>query len=958
MSFRAKIFGLSLLGIVVTAAIIIAVLVVQKSRSQQEITAQLDQLSRQESAKIAKDVYLMLRVYHEKLQRELRNDLSVARHRARRAGGVSFAKEKRSWDIVNQFTAEHRRVELPTMKVATAPLVPHSDDAGAFPVVDDVYSLVRGTCTIFQRINGAGDMLRVCTNVRQADGTRAIGTYIPAINTDGKRNSVVSAVLRGETFVGRAYVVNDWYLTAYEPIRDAQSRITGMLYVGVIQEDVPDLRKGIGGIVVGKTGYINILGGSGDQKGRFIMSYRGERNGQYGWDDKDADGKDFCKSMIQKALSTANGECAYESYRWRNPGEKAARRKTAAVSYFEPWDWMIVAGAYEDDYRDAVDEAARSFDRLLVGTVLASILAAISCCFVAHVVARKIADRQALTVRRLEGVNRLQEELLLPGPLAEKFKKITDAAVSVLELDFCRIWSVLPGDLCDSGCIHASSTDENHLCRRRDRCLHLMASSGRYTGTDGFRRRVPLGHYKVGMIATGEERKMVSNSVTNDPRIINHEWARSLGLVSFAGYRLHDVRGDTTGVLAMFAKHPLSEEDDAFLSHLAETTSKVIVDHAAEEELRQAHKLEGVGQLAGGVAHEFNNLLQVIDGYAYSGMLGLDPEEERYDDLTQIRKAAETARALTSQLLGFSRRRAIQPKSNDANLVVRDLVKLIRPTIGAHITLELALGDGVGTVYVDSGELQQALLNLCINARDAMPAGGTLLLRTDTTVLTEPCWDAQFDIKPGRYVVFSVSDTGCGISRDIQQHIFEPFFTTKDVGKGTGLGLALVYGVVRQHKGAIHVYSEVGIGTTFKLFLPASEGEADEDHVEEAGLAQNVSETILVAEDDPAIRNFSVRILERAGYTVLTAADGEEAWRMFEEHCRTIDLVLLDAVIPKLMGHEVRRRINEISSARRSSTAPVTTRRSLVRVASYERTCHIFKSPSLPVRYCPQCVKP
>jgi signal transduction histidine kinase/CheY-like chemotaxis protein len=520
---------------------------------------------------------------------------------------------------------------------------------------------------------------------------------------------------------------------------------------------------------------------------------------------------------------------------------------------------------------------------------------------------------QVRSLRRLEGVNRLQEELILPGPLEEKFKKTTEAAVDLLDLDFCRIWSVLPGDLCDSGCIHATTTDEEHLCRRRDRCLHLMASSGRYSHTDGDHRRIPLGLYKIGAIATGEEKKTVSNNATTDPRVHNHEWARSLGMVSFAGYKLHDARGKTTGVLAMFAKHPISEEDDAFLSHLAETTSKVIMDHHAHEELRQSQKLEGVGQLAGGVAHEFNNLLQVIDGYTCAGMEGLGPEEERYTDLDQVRKAAERATALTRQLLGFSRRRAIEPRNTDANLVVCDLVKLIRPTIGEHISLELALGDDVGTVYADAGELQQALLNLCLNARDAMPSGGTLLLKTEKAVVTEPLWDSHFDIKPGRYVVFSVSDTGCGIPRDLQQRIFEPFFTTKEVGKGTGLGLALVYGVVRQHKGAIHLYSEVGMGTTFKLYLPPGDGKAEEDHVEEASSELHGNETILVAEDDPMVRNLSVRTLERAGYTVLAASDGEEALRIFEEHRSAISLVMLDAIMPKLTGHEVHRRIKETS---------------------------------------------
>ena len=525
---------------------------------------------------------------------------------------------------------------------------------------------------------------------------------------------------------------------------------------------------------------------------------------------------------------------------------------------------------------------------------------------------RKLADeRRSHSLARLEAVNRLEEELILPSPIEDKFKKITEAAVRLLDLDFCRIWTVMPGDLCDSGCSHAHAAEPAHQCRRHCSCLHLMASSGRYTNTDGTHRRVPLGAYKIGRIAAGTVRKMICENVATDPNISDHEWARRLGMVSFAGYRLHDARGNVIGVLGMFAKRAFSEEDDVFLSNLAETTSKVIIDYHAAEELRQAQKLEGVGQLAGGIAHEFNNLLQAIGGYTSYAMQGLSPTEERYNDLEQVLKASERATVLTRQLLGFSRRRAIQPKSTDANALVHDLVRLAKPAVGAHISLELALRDDVGTVYADPGELQQALLNLCINARDAMPSGGTLTLRTETAVVVEPFWDAHFDVKPGRYVVFAVSDTGCGIPHDIQQRIFEPFFTTKDVGKGTGLGLALVYGIVRQHHGAIYVYSEVGKGATFKLYLPVATESSENTSPEALVAGPGGTEAILIAEDDPGTRSLASRMLTTAGYTVLAASDGQEAIRMFEANWKTVSLVMLDAVMPKLTGHQVYDRIQK-----------------------------------------------
>ncbi len=328
-----------------------------------------------------------------------------------------------------------------------------------------------------------------------------------------------------------------------------------------------------------------------------------------------------------------------------------------------------------------------------------------------------------------------------------------------------------------------------------------------------------------------------------------------------------------------------------------------------DAQLREAQKLEAVGLLAGGVAHEFNNLLQVISGYTTCAMEDLSPQEQRYKDLQQVRAATNRAATLTRQLLGFSRRRALQPDKVDPSQLVAGLTEMLRPLVGDRISVEVALRDDIGTVYADPGELQQALLNLCLNARDAMPSGGTLLLNTDSVVLSEAFWEPRFHIEPGRYVVFGVTDTGQGISAEVQRHIFEPFFTTKEVGKGTGLGLAMVYGVVQQHKGAIHVYSEPGKGTTFKVYLPSGDRNREEEEVEEALPAPRGRETILVAEDEAMVRSLAVRILENGGYTVLAASDGEEALRLFKENENDISLTLLDAIMPKLTGHEVYRHI-------------------------------------------------
>ncbi len=372
------------------------------------------------------------------------------------------------------------------------------------------------------------------------------------------------------------------------------------------------------------------------------------------------------------------------------------------------------------------------------------------------------------------------------------------------------------------------------------------------------------------------------------------------GLVS--GRPIQDKNGNPLG--AVVAVHDITE--------------RVRTEEALrkkEEQLRQAQKLEAVGTLAGGIAHEFNNLLQVILGYTRYVQEGVPPEGQAAEDLKQVLEAADRARILTRQLLDFSRRQAIQPRHVAINDLVRDFFKLLRPLIGEHIDVKLQLDEEVGVVLLDPGAAQQLLLNLCINARDAMPSGGEILLKTKAVDVGDAVVATDESLAPGRYAVLSIADTGSGMSPEVKARLFEPFFTTKEVGKGTGLGLPAVYGIVRQHGGAVHVDSEVGQGTTFKVFLPIA---AAAEHAPAAAMTEPAprptpepQETILLAEDEPMVRELATRILEGARYRVLPASDGAEAVRLFEEHHDAISLVLLDAVMPELSGHEVHCRIRE-----------------------------------------------
>jgi two-component system, NtrC family, sensor kinase len=330
-----------------------------------------------------------------------------------------------------------------------------------------------------------------------------------------------------------------------------------------------------------------------------------------------------------------------------------------------------------------------------------------------------------------------------------------------------------------------------------------------------------------------------------------------------------------------------------------------------DDQLRQSQKLEAVGSLAGGIAHEFNNLLQAIGGYTRYAMEGLKPEEQPYQDLQNVVQAADRAAALTRQLLSFSRRQAVERKECDANQMVADVTKMLRPLLGEAIQLSVNLGSEVGMIYADAGSFQQVLLNLCLNARDAMPSGGQIVVRTHRMHVSPESAELYTNLKPGDYVELSVADTGHGMTAEVRERIFEPFFTTKPVGKGTGLGLAMVYGIVQQHEGAIHVYSEPNLGTTFKIYVPIIEAGEHKTTTEAAPASVGGGETLLVAEDDPMVRDVAERVLKRVGYTVISAADGQQALDLFEARHEDIDLVILDAVMPKLGGFDVYRRIKD-----------------------------------------------
>ncbi len=333
-----------------------------------------------------------------------------------------------------------------------------------------------------------------------------------------------------------------------------------------------------------------------------------------------------------------------------------------------------------------------------------------------------------------------------------------------------------------------------------------------------------------------------------------------------------------------------------------------------EQQLRQAQKMEAVGRLAGGIAHDFNNILTAITGYADLLLEDLGATDPRRQDADEIHKAADRAAGLTRQLLAFSRQQVLQPTVLEVNKLVSDLEKMLRRLLGEDVALTTQLAPTTGRVKADPGQLEQVIMNLAVNARDAMPNGGKLTLETGNVDLDESYATDHYPARAGPFVMLAVSDTGTGMSEATQAHMFEPFFTTKEKGKGTGLGLATVYGIVKQSGGFIWVYSEVGHGTTFKLYLPRVQelAERASQPAQTPARAARGTETVLVVEDEAPVRSVARQVLERHGYTVLEAPSAEAALDIATRYSGAIHLLLTDVVMPGLNGRELATRLADL----------------------------------------------
>ncbi|MDU0460434.1 MAG: Cache 3/Cache 2 fusion domain-containing protein [Geobacteraceae bacterium] len=765
-------------------------------------------------------------------------------------------------------------------------------------IVDDFTEDTKAVGTVFVRSDK--DFVRVSTSLTKQDGSRALGTLLE------RSHPAYSRLLNGEGYVGKAELFGKDYMTSYQPVMDDKGNVIAVLFVGLdFTDNLKGLKDKIRNTKIGRSGYIYVMDAKeGLDRGK--LKIHPVKEGINIIDYRDSDGRQFIREMLEKK----NGII---SYPWinRELGETEVREKLVAYRTLIEWNWVVCAGSWLDELNE---EAIMIRNSMIGATSLVALVLILLFRTMLRMEKRLTDELQT----RIDDYQESQEEL-----------QVTEEMLRAQVDDFMHSQDVL--------------LETEDLLRQQIRdyqATHdqLLASE------EQLKIQLDLTEESSIKFKAVFDNSPISVTLTSIPDGAFYEVNRAFS--DMFGYSRDEAVGKSTIELSLWQKE---KEYDSFLKMLRENgevhnfeavmrrkngeeisvlcsgtrleiAGKPLVLSAVmdvteqkrlQNQLHQLQKMEVVGQLAGGIAHDFNNMLTGILASAEILRRRLADDEKNSKMVGNIIEAATRSADLTHDLLTISRKSPTVLTPVAINESVSSVIGMLEHTIDKRIRIAANLASSNPVVMCDQTQLNNILLNLGVNARDAMPEGGTLTYSTAERMLDEmSCRSMGFSIKPGRYLELAVSDTGVGMTADILEHIFEPFFTTKPSGKGTGLGLASVYGTVKNHHGEVIVQSQPGFGSIFKVYLPLVSAGSCEQAAE--GVVVRGSGGILLVDDEEMLRSVGRELLEDLGYKVFLAENGEQALEVYAAHRDGIALVMLDVIMPRMGGREACLRLREL----------------------------------------------
>jgi len=896
-------------SVLITATALVFLAVWQSGQYNTLAQKEVDALIDADLNHITQGVYNLVRTENEAVQQQVDNNLNVALHVLANAGTVSLSEDTVHWTARNQFTNIQSRIKLPKMLIGGKWLGQNTDPGVKTVVVDEVIKLVGETATIFQCMNKSGDMIRVATTITDAEGKRAVGTYIPAVDASGKPNPVIAAILEGKNYHGRAFVVDAWYLTAYEPIKDKKGRLVGMLYVGVKQKTVElRIRQAILQTSVGKTGYVYVLGGKGKDRGRYIISQGGQRDGEDIWEHKDSDGRYIIQEIINKVTVMKPGKLTTERYRWQNPGETRPRWKIARLTYYEPWDWVIGASVYEDEllnYR-AVLSGGRTRMTTIMGLagLMITLLIGLVGIFMAWTIARP--------VRQLTKA----AETIIHGDMNQVVDVHSRDEIGAL----ARTFNIMTGRLRQT-MVGLRESEEKYrtIIEQMEDGYFEVDLAGNFTFVNdaeskilGYSRNELIGmnHRQYQDKTNAEKAAQLFEKVyrTGEPvKGLDYEIIRKNGTKGFHEISvslIKNTEGKPIGLRGL--------SRDVTERKRAEEEKKDL-----EDRLHRAEKMEALGQLAGGVAHDLNNVLGVLTGYSELLLMVIPEGHKGRSHAEKILLSTQKGAAIIQDLLTLARRGVMVSDVINFNDIVSGFLKtpVFEKIRDYHpwVTFRTECDQNLLNIKGSPIHLEKTLMNLVSNAAESISGQGEVTIRTQNRYMDKTICGYD-EIKEGDYAVLTVSDTGMGIPAEHREKIFEPFYTKKTMGRsGTGLGLAIVWGTVKDLKGYIDVQTKIGEGTTFTIYFPATREELSIQQ-QKVPIEQYMgqAETVLVVDDIAEQREVASGLLTRLGYKVHVASSGEEAIEYLRSN--TADILVLDMIMaPGIDGLETYQKILAIN---------------------------------------------